>query len=125
MPRFAAGVKTGAGNTTWPIISLFSSVTTQGSLRKIGLFNTTATAVDLKLVRISSGPGTVGAGLTETPLDQPSAVSSCQAFTTHTGGTPTVTDLGYRWSLGAAIGWGVIETFDAEGIEILAAAGTA
>lgn len=125
MPRFSAGVKTGAGTTALPLISLFSSVSNQVNVREIGLFNTTTTAVDVKLVRISSGPGTVGAGLTETPIDNPAAVSGGQAFTTHTAGTPTITDAGYRASLGAAIGWGVIWTFGDEGFEIAAASGTA
>lgn len=124
MPRFAAGVKTGAGSTILPLISLWSSVTAQPNVREIGIFNTTTTAFDVKLVRLSSGPGTVGAGLAETPLDNPVAVSGGQAFTTHTAGTIAQTDAGYRASIGAAVGAGVIWTFGGEGLEILAAAGT-
>lgn len=124
MPRFAAGVKTGAGSTILPLISLFSSVNAQPNIREIGLFNTTSTNLDVKLVRLSSGPGTVGTGLAETPLDNPSAVAGGMAFTTHTAGTITQTDAGYRASIGAAIGAGVIWTFGGEGLEILPAAGT-
>ncbi len=124
MPRFSAGVKTGAGSTTLPLISLFSSVSAQPNIREIGLFNTTAVAVDVKLVRLSSGPGTVGASLTKTPIDNPFAVSGAFAFTTHTAGAVTQTDAGYRASIGAAIGAGVIWTFGGEGFEITPAAGT-
>jgi hypothetical protein len=106
------------------MLSLFSSATSQPVVREIGIFNTTTTAFDVKLARISSGPGTVGAGLTETPVDQPLAVAGGMAFTTHTGGTPTLADLGYRASVGAAIGAGIIWTFGGEGMEITPAAGT-
>lgn len=124
MPRFAAGVKTGAGSTILPIMTLWSSVNAQPNVREIGVFNTTATAFDIKLVRLSSGPGTVGAGLTETPIDNPVAVAGAMAFTTQTAGTITMVDAGYRASIGAAIGAGVIWTFGGEGFEVLPAAGT-
>lgn len=124
MPRFAAGAKTAAGSTILPLISVWSSVNAQPNIREIGLFNTVGTAVDVKLVRLSSGPGTVGAGLVETPLDNPSAVSGGMAFTTHTAGTITQADAGYRATLGAFAGAGVIWTFGGEGLEILPAAGT-
>ena len=124
MPRFAAGVKTGAGSTILPMMTLWSSVNAQPNIREIGLFNTTTTAVDVKLSRLSSGPGTVGAGLSETPIDNPLAVAGSMAFTTHTAGTITQVDAGYRASIGAAVGAGIIWTFGAEGFEIIPAAGT-
>lgn len=124
MPRFAAGVKTTAGSTILPIYTLWSSATNQLMVREIGVFNTTTTAFDIKIVRLSSGPGTVGAGLVETPLDNPAAVAGGMAFTTQTAGTITMADGGYRASIGAAIGAGVIWTFGDEGYEIPAAAGT-
>jgi hypothetical protein len=124
MARFAAGVKTSAGTVQWPILSLFSSATNQVEVREIGVFNTTTTGFDVRLARIASGPGTVGAGLTETCLDNPSMVAGGMAFTTYTAGTPTLTDLGYRASIGAAIGSGVIWTFGGEGVEVIAASGT-
>jgi hypothetical protein len=124
MPRFAAGAKTGAGSTILPVISIWSGVTTEPNIREIGVTNTSNTAVDVKIVRLSSGPGTVGASLTKTPLDNPSAVAGGFAFTTQTAGTITQADAGYRASVGAFIGAGVIWTFGGEGLEILAAAGT-
>lgn len=124
MPRFAVGAKTSAGTVQWPMLSLFSSALVQPNIREIGITNTTTTAFDVKLARIASGPGTVGAGLSEAPLDNPLAVAGCMGFTTYTAGTPTLTDAGYRASIGAAIGAGVIWTFGGEGLEITAAAGT-
>lgn len=124
MPQFAAGAKTGAGSTILPLFTIWSGVNNQANIFEIGIFNTTTTAFDVKLVRLSSGPGTVGAALTKTPLDNPGAVSGCFAFTTQTAGTIAAVDAGLRASIGAAIGSGVIWTFAGEGFEIAAAAGT-
>lgn len=117
MPRFSAGVKTGAGSTTLPIISLYSSASVGGKIREIGVFNTTTTAVDLKLVRLTTA-GTQGTGLVEGKHDPDSPAASCTAFTTHTGAPTLGDDLGYRASLGAAIGSGVIWTFGETGMRI-------
>ena len=125
MARFAAGVKTGAGSTTLPLMSLFSQAVTDIQVLEVGVFNTTTTAFDVKLARISSGPGTVGSGLVEACLDNPSVTSQGQAFTTHTAGAPNLVDLGYRASIGAAIGAGMVWTFGGMGVEIPATAGTA
>jgi hypothetical protein len=117
MPRYSAGVKTGAGSTTLPIISLYSVAATGPKLREVGVFNTTATAVDIKLVRLTSA-GTQGAGLVEAKHDPDSAAAQCTAFTTHTANPSLGDDLGYRASLGAAIGSGVIWTFGDQGIRV-------
>lgn len=119
MARYSAGVKTGAGSTTLPIISLYSSASVGGKIREIGLFNTTSTAVDLKLVRLTT-TGTQGSGLTEGKYDPESATASCTAFTTHSGNPTLGDDLGYRASLGAAVGAGVIWTFGDNGLRISA-----
>lgn len=124
MPKFAAGAKTGAGSTILPLATLWSSASAQPNIREIGIFNTTTTAFDVKLVRLSSGPGTVGAALTKTPVDNPFAIAGALAFTTQTAGTIAATDAGYRASIGAAVGAGVIWTFGGEGLEITPAAGT-
>lgn len=115
MSRYSAGVKTGAGSTTLPIISLYAATSVNGTIREIGIFNTTVTACDLKLVRVSTA-GTQGAGLTESKHKHDSAAASCTAFTTHTGAPTLGDDLGYRASLGAAIGSGVIWTFGESGL---------
>ncbi len=124
MARFSVGAKTTiAVNSLMPIISLFPGGLTDGDVREIGVFNTTTTAFDIRLVRITAG-GTVGAALTEACLTNPSVTADCQAFNTHTGGTPTFVDLGYRASIGAAIGAGVIWTFGDIGGNLPATSGT-
>lgn len=121
MAKYAAGARTTAGNTTWPIISIFAEAVTDVSVLECGISNTSSTAFEVRAVRISSGPGTVGAALTKTPTDNPTAVPKALAFTTHTAGTPTMTDLGYRAVIGPYSGY--IFTFDP--IVLDAAAGTA
>lgn len=116
MPRYSAGVKTGAGSTTLPIISLYGVANIGAKIREIGVFNTTAIAVDIKLVRITTA-GTQGSGLTEAKHDPNTPAASCTAFTTHSSTGPTLgDDLGYRASLGAAVGAGVIWTFGDTGL---------
>ena len=117
MARYSAGVLTGAGSTTLPIVSLYSAAAVNGKLREIGVFNSTTTALSLKLVRLTSA-GTQGAGLTEARHDPDSAAASCTAVTTHSGAPTLGDDLGYRASLGAAIGSGLIWTFGDTGLRI-------
>jgi hypothetical protein len=115
--RYTVSALTGAGSTTLPIISLYASTTVRPRLREFGVFNTTATAVSLKLVRLTTA-GTQGTGLTEMPqvFEDVAAVST--AFNTHTV-APTITsgDL-LRFVLGAAIGSGAVFTFPDTGIAI-------
>lgn len=118
MARYSAGVKTGAGSTALPIISVYAAAGVGGTLRAVGLTNTSSTAVDLKLVRLTT-QGTPGTGLTEGKHNPESAAASCTAFTTHSANPSLGDDLGYRWSLGAAIGAGLIETFGDTGLRIL------
>ena len=117
MARFSAGKLTGAGSTTLPIISLYTAAATVGTLREVGVFNTAATAVALKLVRLDT-TGTQGAALVNSRHHPKKPPALCKAFTTHTGSPgPTLgDDLGYRTVLGAAIGAGVIWTFGDDGI---------
>jgi hypothetical protein len=118
MARYSAGVKTAAGSTTLPIMSLYAAAASAGSIYEIGVFNTTATAVDLKLVRLTSA-ATQGAGLVEAKHNPDSVAASCTAFTTHSSTGPTLgDDLGFRASLGAAIGAGMIWTFGSTGLRI-------
>ena len=118
MARFSAGVLTGAGSTTLPIISLYSAAASTGAIREIGLFNTTTTAVALKLMRITQ-TGTQGTELTQTAHNPKSPPALCQAFTTHSSTGPTLgEDLGYSAVLGAAIGSAVIWTFGESGLLI-------
>jgi hypothetical protein len=111
MARFSAGGITTAGSTTLPVTSLYSTATMRARVREIGVFNTTATAVALRLVRLTT-TGTRGAALTTgaTYAEDPTP-AICVAYNTHTV-APTMTDLGFRVQLGAAIGSGFVWTFD-------------
>ena len=122
MARYSAGVKTSAGSTTLPLAALASAAGVGFKLREVGVFNTTNTAVDIKLVRLTTA-GTPGTSQTETKHDPDSAAASCSFNTTYTSTGPTLEDLGYRASLGAAIGAGVIWTFGDSGVR--ATVGTA
>jgi hypothetical protein len=121
MPRYTVSAVTTAGSTTLPIISLYGSTTVRPKIREIGLFNTTTTAVALKVVRVTT-TGTQGTALTEMPLipEDPPAIAT--AFNTHSV-APTITtgDL-YRVDLGAAIGSGVVLKFEETGLGIPATA---
>jgi hypothetical protein len=118
MARYSTGCLTTAGSTTLPIVSLYAGASAGGTLREIGLANTTSTAVSLKLVRLTTA-GTPGGGLTEARQNPNSiAAGQCTAFNTHTGAPTLGDDLGYRIRLGAADGASVIWTFGADGIVI-------
>lgn len=110
MARYTVSALTSAGSTTLPIISLYGGTTVRPRIREIHLFNTTATEVSLKLVRVTTA-GTQGTALTEMPMipEDPAAIAT--AFNTHSV-APTITtgDL-WRGMLGAAKGSGVILTF--------------
>ncbi len=117
MPRFSAGVLTGAGTSLRPMISVYSAAGSTGVLREVGVFNTTATAVAIMLTRLTT-TGTQGAGLTEARHNPKKPPALCTAFTSHTADATLGDDLGYRAVLGASVGSGVIWTFGDDGIAI-------
>lgn len=118
MPRYSAGVLTGAGSTELPLISLYASASVGAKIREIGVSNTSTTAVAIKLVRLTTTDAQ-GSGLTEAKHDPDSAAAACTTFGTHSGSPPpTATELGYRAVLGAAAGAGVIFTFGDAGIRV-------
>ena len=120
MPRFSAGDLTTAGSTTNPIISIYSGASSTGTLREVGIFNTTATAVALMLTRLTT-VGTVGADLAEARHNPKKGAANCTVVGTHTSTGPTLgDDLGYRCVLGAAIGASVIWTFGDDGLVVAA-----
>lgn len=121
MTGYMVSAVTTAGSTTLPIISLYGGTTVRPSIREIHLFNTTTTAVMLKLVRVTT-TGTTGTALTEMPMVPEDRAAIATAFNTHSV-APTITsgDL-WRGSLGAAIGSGVILTFKDPGLIIPATA---
>ena len=111
MARFAAGGLTTAGSTTLPIFSLYGTAAVLPRIREIGIFNTTATAVALKLVRLTT-TGTQGTGLTEAPLGADTTAAISTAFLTHSVAPTLGNDLGYRCVIGAGAGSSVIWTFE-------------
>lgn len=118
MPRYSSGVRTAAGSTTLPIISIYAAAAVGGAIREIGVTNTTTTGVALKLTRITTA-GTQGAGQTEAKFDPDSAAASCTVFTTHSSTGPTLgDDLGFRATLAAAVGAGAVWTFSESGLRI-------
>lgn len=133
MARYSAGIRsTGAGSTTLPVGAIAASASVAFIIYEIGVFNTTTTAVALKLARLTTA-GTPGTGLTESPLNPAQPTATATGFDTYTSTGPTLVDLGYRTDLGAAIGAGMVWTFDdgiyvpagtANGVGIVVATGT-
>ena len=123
MARYSLGaIATGAGTSTLPTMALAGVAGGGGTVREIGVSNTTNTACNIKLVRLSTA-GTPGSAVTAPAAQLGQSVLAgaprlilAQAYTS-TG--PTLTDLGYRFALGAAIGAGVIWTFGGDGLQIL------
>lgn len=123
MARYTTGgVATIAGSATLPFVSLYNTAGVNFRLREVHVFNTTSTGgFVVALARLSTA-GTQGAGLTEVGLDSTSVAASCTAFAGHTV-APTLADLGLRKRMGAAVGDGVIWTFN-DSVGITAPLGT-
>jgi len=118
MARYSAGaLAAGAGSTTLPSGSLYAIATASFKLRECGVYNTTATAVALKLSLLITA-GTQGAGLVEAKQDDNAAAAACTAFNTHTVLPTLGSDLGYRCQLGAAVGSAMVWTFGDVGIRV-------
>ena len=98
-------------------MSLWSAAASVGTLREVGCFNTTATALEIFLTRLTA-VGTAGALITEARYNMKGPPALCTANTTHTADATFGEDLGYRAVLGAAVGSGVIWTFGDAGLVI-------
>jgi hypothetical protein len=104
---------TNAPSSTLPGASLYAIASISPKIKEVGLFNTTTTACVVAISRLTTA-GTQGAGLTESKAGNPEVpTASCTGFQSHTVG-PTITDELRRADLGAAIGAGVIWTWDDE-----------
>ena len=118
MARFAGGFKTaGAGSATLPIASLFATAAVRPVVREIGVFNTTTTAVDIAVRRVTA-IGTAGAAREELAEEDPSQTAVATLFDTHTVAPTFVTGNLRVATLGAAIGSGMVWTFGGRGVEI-------
>lgn len=122
MSGFVAGGLTTAGSTTLPVVALVGSASIQCRIREIGVFNTTSTAVALKLCRLTTA-GTPGSTLTAAALDPADPVASVGVLkNTYSSTAPTTSDLGFRCVLGAAVGSGFVWTFEDYELNTLVAA---
>jgi len=111
MSRFSAGGLTTAGSTTLPLASIYSSASGRLFITELGFFNTTATAVALKLVRLTTA-GTRPTAWTSAPMSlEDTAAAVGTVYGTHTVAPTLGADLGYRAVLGAAVGSGVVWTW--------------
>lgn len=110
MARFhAAGRGSGIGSATLPFASLYATAACRPRVVEVGVFNSTATAVVLKLQRVTT-TGTQGATVTASFEDDSSQTAVATAKDAHTV-APTLGGVIRYFSLGAAIGSGVIWSF--------------
>lgn len=115
--RVAAAFRTtNAPTSTLPGGSLYAIANAPLRVYEIGVFNTTAVACSLQIVRLASA-GTQGAAITEAPFDT-EHTQLATAFNSHTSTGPTLGAVIRAFPLGAAIGAGAVFTFDAEPIRI-------
>lgn len=114
MPRCAVAGRTAAIPTPARGPSLYATAGVKPRVREIGIFNTTATAVAVAVVRAST-TGTQGTGLTEICVGDDSHTVVATGFQTHTADATVGAPI-RQASLGAAIGSGVIFTFGEEGV---------
>lgn len=119
MALFAVATRTSAVPTAVRGPSVYATAAVRPAIREIGVWNTTATACAVAVVR-ATATGTQGAGLTEVCLDDDVHVAVATGFNTHTADA-TVGSAIRQASLGAAIGSGVIWTFPGPGLIIDAA----
>ena len=121
MARFSiSGRTTIVGTNLLPNVSLYATAAVRPGIVELGLFNTSATAVEISVNRLTT-TGTQGTGLTEVAIDSPDHTAIATAFAGHTVG-PTIGGELRRAVLGAAAGSGVVWTWpDANRLEIPAA----
>jgi hypothetical protein len=111
MSKFVAGLTTAAGSTTLPVAALIGGTGARIRITEIGVFNTTATACNLVLCRVSTA-GTPGTAATSRLTDQGDGATAVGVLrNTYTGTAPTTTELGIGFPLAAAVGSGLALTF--------------
>jgi hypothetical protein len=122
MSKFVAGLTTTAGSTTLPLAALVGGTGARIRIVEIGVFNTTTTAVNLVLCRLSTA-GTPGTAATSRLTDSADAATAVGALrNTYTSTAPTTTELGIGFPLGAAVGAGLVLTFPDDVLTIPATA---
>lgn len=111
-----ASRSTVAGTAARAMLSIFGTASVRPTLREVGVFNTTGTAVQVGLSRFTNATG-VGTGLTEAPEDPSDVAALATVFAGHTadGGVGNALRIA---TLGGAAGSGVIWTFGGKGLVI-------
>lgn len=119
MARFAAaGRSTSAGTNLLPTAAIVGGTTVRPRIAEVGVFNTTATACAVGLVRITTA-GTPGASVSISKESDTAQAPLAAVNNTYTSTGPTITAGVLRQaSLGAAIGSGVIWTFGPVGLVV-------
>lgn len=110
MARCAVAGRTDALITSLRGPCLYATASVRPAIRSIEVYNTTATAVAVAVVRATAA-GTQGTALTEVCISDDSRTILATGFNTHTGNA-TVGSPVRQASLGAAIGSGVIWTWE-------------
>lgn len=134
MARYRSSFRpSGAGSTTLPFASLYAVANVRLQLREVWCFNTTAIGLTVALHRFTTA-GTPGTGQVEAKHDGDTPAAQGTVFDLHTGTPPTLGDKLAQAPIAAAIGAGVVWTFDdvpirippgtANGVGILVATGT-
>lgn len=115
MARFSASARaTGVGSATLPFASLYAIASRRLLLREVHVFNTTTTAVSVVLSRFTTA-GTPGAAIPVAQEDNESPAAVGTPFQAHSSTPPTLGGELRRVGIGAAIGAGVMWTFDEAG----------
>lgn len=113
MARFASAYRTtGAATNLLPMASLYATAGVRPRVVEIGVFNTTATAVNVAICRLTTaGTSTaITAGLVAYEDDN-SQSAFATPRNTHSSTGPTITGILRTTDLGAAIGSGMVWTF--------------
>lgn len=111
MARFHAAYRTtGAATNLLPMASLYATAAVRPRLVEVGVFNSTATALQVALARLTTaGTSTAVVGVFE---DDDSQAAVATPRNTHSSTGPTIGTVSIRVAtLGAAIGSGIIWTF--------------
>jgi hypothetical protein len=106
-----------AGTNLRAQMALYAPAGSGGALREAGVCNTTTTALAVSLARFTNATG-AGAGQAEAEYDENAPPPLMTVFAGHTADT-AVGQVFRQWSLGAAIGSGVIWTFGASGLVVV------
>lgn len=110
MARYSVGYRTtSAATSTLPMASIYATAGVRPLIVECGIFNTTTTALNVALVRLS----TAGTSSAVTPVyesdDSQAAITTPRNSHSSTG--PTLGVVMRQTDIGAAIGSGVIWTF--------------